>query len=211
MIKIFILSQQNHFLINNNYFLKPLKPLKDYYEKLKELLKKHLKLFAFTSNNLFYISNKKEELNIKNSEMDMCAQNIIKLIYMFNAGNNTLKSILYHKLIKSTFPRNTNLNYNIPINILLNINLINNISYLYNNSIKKIKNKLNKKLIISYNKLGFYFNKITKTQFNNNKINYMQPIDLAIIHSTNLNNFSNINYNNIDIMPQDNNITNLTH
>lgn len=175
--------------------------MKDFNKKHRELLKKHLKLPAYTSNNLFYISNRKGGLNNTNSKIDMCAQNIIKLINMFNSGNNTLKSILYHKLIKSRFPRNTNSNYNIPIDILLNTDPINNISYFYNNSIKKFKNKHNGKFIISNNKLGFYFDEITKTQFDYNKINNIQPNDLAIIHSTQLNNLSNICHNNIKRIP----------
>lgn len=103
--------------MQNNYYLKN---LKTFNKNLRELIKEHFNLPNYISNNIFYIHNHKGGLNLNNLELDMCAQNIMKIINTFNSNNTNLKAILYHKLIKSRIQNKTPESYNISIDKLLN-------------------------------------------------------------------------------------------
>lgn len=181
MIKMFVLSKNNHFMRNNNYYLRNLKTID---KDLRELMKEHLELPKYLSNNSFYIHNHKSGLNINNLELDMCAQNIIKIINTFNSNNSILKAILQHKLIKSRILNRTPKSYNIPIDTLLNQKPTNNILYFYNNSLKKFKHELERYFYSSNNKLKFYF----KENFFDTHSNFLLQSSLNnIIESTKIN------------------------
>lgn len=177
MLKMFILSKNNHFMRNNNYYLKS---LKSFDQNLKKIIKENFNLPNYISNNIFYISNHKKRLNLTNNKLDMCAQNIMKIINTFNSNNIYLKTILHYKLIKSRISNKNKDSYNIPIDQLLNKDPINNISYFYNNSLKKFKYKLGGTFKINNNKLKFFFdnykynlisNNLQSTQLFENSIN----------------------------------------
>lgn len=95
---MFILSKTNHYMQNNNYYLKS---LKIFDQNSRDIIKENLNLPNYISNNIFYISNQKGGLNLTNNELDMTEQIIMKIINTFNFNNIFLKSILHHKLIKS--------------------------------------------------------------------------------------------------------------
>lgn len=126
--------------------------MKTFDQNLRDIIKDNFSLPNYISNNIFYISNQKGGLNITNYELDMCAQNIMKIINTFNSNNTFLKTILQHKLIKSRQSNKNEDSYNIPIDQLLNQDPINNISYFYNNALKKFKHKLGGCFTINNNK-----------------------------------------------------------